>query len=49
MTPKERCKAKQNVKSERKNWESYWQTVHDKFYLEAEDVNRQFDKVKFGR
>ena len=28
--------------SRRKNWESYWQTLHDYFYIESSDVNKTY-------
>ena len=28
--------------SKRKNWESYWQTLHDYFYIESQDVNKTY-------
>lgn len=28
-----------NLKSERSNFESYWQSLHDYFYIEAQDIN----------
>src|SRR3990167_3947261 len=28
--------------SKRRNFESYWQTLHDYFYLEAQDVNKSY-------
>lgn len=42
MTPEQRCSAFKQVKSDRSNWESYWQTIHDYFYIEAENINRTY-------
>ena len=28
--------------SERRNFESYWQTLHDYYYIESQDVNRTY-------
>ena len=30
------------LKGERSNWESYWQSVHDYFYIEGENVNTTY-------
>lgn len=30
------------LKSGRSNFESYWQSLHDYFYIEADDINRQY-------
>ena len=32
----------QELKSARTNFESYWQSLHDYFYLEAQDVNKSY-------
>lgn len=29
----------QRLKSERSNWETYWQSLHDYFYIEADNIN----------
>lgn len=31
-----------SIKGQRANFESYWQSLHDYFYIEAEDVNRSY-------
>jgi hypothetical protein len=30
------------LKSQRSNFESYWQSLHDYFYIESQDVNREY-------
>src|SRR3990167_3523769 len=30
--------------SKRRNFESYWQTLHDYFYLESQDVNKTYSQ-----
>jgi hypothetical protein len=30
------------LKGERQNFETYWQSLHDYFYIEAEDINRTY-------
>jgi hypothetical protein len=32
----------QALKGQRSNFESYWQSLHDYFYIEAEDINRSY-------
>lgn len=32
----------EELKSGRRNFESYWQSLHDYFYLEAQDVNKSY-------
>lgn len=31
-----------SLKGQRSNFESYWQSLHDYFYIEAEDINRSY-------
>jgi hypothetical protein len=32
----------QQLKGQRSNFESYWQSLHDYFYIEAQDINRSY-------
>ena len=36
------CKQNKQVQGERSNFESYWQTLHDYFYIEAENITKQY-------
>jgi hypothetical protein len=40
--PEEIIERHKRLVSERSNWESYWQSLHDYFYVEAQDFNRSF-------
>jgi hypothetical protein len=42
MTPDERCKTASQIKGNRTNWDTYAQTVHDYYYIEAENINRTY-------
>jgi len=37
-----RCRAFDQLKGSRTNWDTHFQTIHDYFYLEAEDINRTY-------
>lgn len=32
----------QRLKGERQNWDSYWQSLHDYFFIESEDINATY-------
>ena len=40
--PEEILERHKRLVSERSNWESYWQSLHDYFYVEAQDFNRSY-------
>lgn len=42
MTPEERCNTFRIKKGDRVNWESYWQTVHDYWAIETDNINRTY-------
>ena len=41
-SPKEICKNFSTLMGNRSNWESYWQTLHDYFYVESSNINRSY-------
>jgi len=40
--PKKIIKNFTRLKSARSNWDTYWQRLHDYFYIESDDVNTQY-------
>jgi hypothetical protein len=40
--PKQLLQLYETLKGKRSNWESYWQSLHDYFYIESQDVNRTY-------
>jgi hypothetical protein len=52
MTAKERVDNFKRLKSDREYWDDYMQTVHDYFYIEAEDINKEINpgqELYFGK
>jgi hypothetical protein len=43
LTPEQHCSNFDKLRGDRGSWDSYCQTIHDNFYIEADEINQSFD------